>query len=235
MAEEQVDGGQPDGTTQAASAGASSQGGVQQPSLDVAELQKTFDAFGKQIETLTARVNGLQGEKDKRISGLEGKIVEYESLVERLGSKESALAQMQLQEQLASMNQALQELKGSASTLSPGTAQGGAVNAAQAFVEMGLDLKDPRVAVALNKQYPNEDAAIAAAYKLSKQIQSGPAPSEAQGAALQGKTPAPNDVEALTDEYKKNMLAARGNERELTRIREEAIKQGVPVWSIDFS
>ena len=235
MAEQQVDGGSAEGTATGANGSASGNQSDKQPSFDAAKLQQTLDALNSNVTTLQARVDGLQGKKDKQISGLEGKIAEYETLVEKLGSKEGALQQLALQDQLAQMSDTLNELKGSASTPTPGNGQGGAVNATQAFAEMELDFKDPRVQTALTKSYSNQDEAELAAFKLRKQLQSAPAPTPAQGASLQGKPPVAENVEAMTAKYKTDMLAARGKESQLTKIREQAIKDGVPVWTIDFS
>ena len=235
MAEQQMDGGSAEGTATGANGSASGNQSDKQPSFDAAKLQQTLDALNSNVTTLQARVDGLQGKKDKQISGLEGKIAEYETLVEKLGSKEGALQQLALQDQLAQMSDTLNELKGSASTPTPGNGQGGAVNATQAFAEMELDFKDPRVQTALTKSYSNQDEAELAAFKLRKQIQTSPSPSPAQGASLQGKPPVAENVEAMTAKYKTDMLAARGKESQLTKIREQAIKDGVPVWTIDFS
>ena len=237
MTENQMDGGSEEGTVTDANGDASGNQSVQQPSFDAAKLQSTFDAFGATLEELNARVNGLQSVKDKqdnKLTGLEGKIAEYEQLVEKVGSKEGALAQMKLQEQLTEMNQALQELRGSASTQPPGTGASGAVNAAKTFAEMGLDLKDPQVAVEMAKSYQSEDAVIAAGYKLSQKFAHTPAPTQAQGAALQGGSPKKEDVETLTSEYQTEMANAQGNPSLARSIKAKYKEKGVPVDSVVF-
>ena len=237
MAEQQMDGGSAEGTATGANGSASGNQSDKQPSFDAAKLQQTLDALNNGFQTLEARVNGLQSVKDKdkkELSDLKGRIAEYEQLKERLGP-EGAMEQIELRDQLAQMNQTLSQLSGSVSTPTPGNGQGGAVNATQAFAEMELDFKDPRVQTALTKSYSNQDEAELAAFKLRKQIQTSPSPSPAQGASLQGKPPVAENVEAMTAKYKTDMLAARGKESQLTKIREQAIKDGVPVWTIDFS
>jgi hypothetical protein len=42
-------------------------------------------------------------------------------------------------------------------------------------------------------------------------------------------------VDALTDEYKTKMRAARGNKSQLTAIRDEYVGKGVKTWEVDFS
>ena len=234
MAEQQVDGGSAEGTATGANGSASDNQSDKQPSFDAAKLQSSIDALIGKVDELDARTNGLQSVKDKttkEISGLKDQIAEYEKLKEKLGP-DGALDQMELRQTLADIKN---QLSGSVSTPTPGNGQGGAVNATQAFAEMELDFKDPRVQTALTKSYSNQDEAELAAFKLRKQIQTSPSPSPAQGASLQGKPPAAENVEAMTAKYKTDMLAARGKESQLTKIREQAIKDGVPVWTIDFS
>ena len=72
------------------------------------------------------------------------------------------------------------------STQPVGNGESGAVDTAKAFEMAGLDVSDPRVVVAMKKQYANEDAAIADAVRLSKAIQNSPTPTAAQSASLQG-------------------------------------------------
>lgn len=187
MTDNQMDGGSADGTATDANGGASENQSDKHPSFDAAMLQEGFDAINKNIQTLQSRVDGLQGQKDKKISGLEGKIAEYENLVERTGSKEGAIAQMNLQEQLSEMNSALQELRGSASTPTPGNGQGGAVNAANVVLEYGLDPKDPQLATIVNGKYQSSDEVELAVARYIKAQQKAPSPTPAQELAETGK------------------------------------------------
>lgn len=117
---------------------------------------------------------------------------------------------------------------------SPGTGAGGAVNAAQAFAEAGFDLKDPRVSKAMAKDYKDQDALDLATYRLRDQIQSGPGPTPAQGAAIQGKPPVAPDVAGLTQEYINEVAAARGNKSLIKGIQQKYQKLGVNVGNVDF-
>jgi hypothetical protein len=57
---------------------------------------------------------------------------------------------------------------------------------AKVFEAIGLDPKDPRVAVALTKRYENTDQVELAAYRLQRELAQSPNPTDAQAASLQG-------------------------------------------------
>ena len=199
MTDNQMDGGPADGTTTNANGGASGTQGVQQPSFDAAKLQEVLDAVG----TLSKRVDGLQSVKDKQaneLTGLKAQITEYEQLKERLGA-DGALEQLELRQTLAEIKE---KLSGAVSPQSPGTGASGAVNAAKAFVDLELDLKNPLVADALGKQYASETEAQLAAYRVRDQLRNSPSPTAAQGAAIQGGQPkAEPNRDALIEELGK--------------------------------
>ena len=237
MAENQVDGGQTEGTTQDANAGASSGTGVQQPSFDAAKLQESLDALNNGFKTLEARVNGLQGTKDKEISGLKGKIAEYEQLKERLGSSESAMEQLELRDQLAQMNAALTKLTGSVSTQTPGTGASGAGELAQVIADNQLDANDPEVTKIL-ADYKGLRAATELG-KLAASRASKPPASPAASTSMTGGSTSvvETNVEVLTAEFKQKMQATpRGQAGKAARdaLKDEYRKKGVSVFSVDF-
>ena len=137
MAENDMDGGQLDGTALNANQDASDQEGVQQPSYDAARMQATLDALNSGLQTLQKRVDGLQGKKDSEISGLKSKIAEYEKLKEKFGG-DGAIEQIELRDTIANMNQTLAELRGSVSPQAPGTGASGALEVAQAIEELQM-------------------------------------------------------------------------------------------------
>lgn len=238
MTDKQVDGGSVEGTVTDANGNASENQSVQQPSLDAVKLQERLDALVSGFSTLESRINGLQSVKDKdkkEISSLKSKIAEYEQLKERFGA-DGAVEQIELRDTLSEMKDQLSKLTGSVSTPSGGNGQGGAVDAAKVFDEMGLDRKDPLVNTVLaGLQGKDKDAIELAGYRLQRQIQSSPSPTQAQGASIQGKPAAPENVEALTEEYKQKMQAARGNRSEIQRLRSAYKEKGVDIYAQDFS
>jgi hypothetical protein len=233
MAEKQVDGGSAEGTATNANGGASENQSVQQPSFDAAKLQEVLDAVG----TLSKRVDGLQSVKDKQASeltGLKAQIAEYKELEKRLGP-DGAIEQMELKQTLNQMNQTLEQLqKGSVSTQPTGTGESGAVDAAQAIRDFGLDMNDPKVALLASKQYKNQDEVDLAIAKHIRAKKSAPSPTPAQQPADAGQ-PVKEGAEEATTEYINNVKAARGNPQKVRALREQAIKAGVKVWEIDFS
>jgi len=237
MAENQVDGGSDNGTATEANGGASETQSVQQPSFDAAKLQETLDALTSKITELEARTNGLQRQKDKKISSLKAQIAEYKELEKRLGP-EGAMEQIELKQTLAQMNQTLEQLqKGSVSTQSLGTGVSGAVDAAQVINvdELGWDKNDPQVALLAQKNFSSaaeRDAAIVNHLKAKK---SAPSPTAAQAPAETGAPPPPKDLDERTNEYIKNVRAAFGKPGEIKHLREKAIQDGVKVWEIDFT
>lgn len=232
MAENDMDGGQTDGTAQAANLGASGEDGVQQPSFDAAKLQTTLDALVGKIGELEARTNGLQSVKDKTISevsGLKAKIAEYEQLKERFGA-DGAVEQLELKQDLSEIKAQLSKL---GSTQVPSTDAGSAVSVAKAFENAGLDMKDPRVLVAMQNRYENSEKAELAAYRLKKALDSTPAPTPAQSAALQGES-RKADVDTLTQEYITKMQAARGKPTEVKALMNQYKELGVPIGEVVF-
>ena len=208
--------------------------------IDAAKLQADLESLTQSVAGLSKAVSTMQSGKDRAVKDVRQEVGElrtlfgdYEKLKERFGA-DGAMEQLELRQTLSDIQGQLSKLSGSPSTQSLDTGAGGAVNAAKTFAELGLDLKNSFVVDALGKQYASAEDAELAAYRLQRQIQQSPNPSDTQDPAIQGNASKLN-VDALTQEYKKNMLAARGKESQLTKIREQAIKDGVPVWTVDFS
>ena len=233
MAEHDMDGGSAEGTDTNANGAASGNQSDKQPSFDAAKLQSSIDALMTEVGELKARTNGLQSVKDKttnEVSGLKAKIAEYEQLKEKFGA-DGALDQMELKQTLLDIKA---QLSGSVSPEPAGSGVGGTVNAAQVFSSKGLDVNDPRVAVALNKTYSNATDAELAAYKLKESIQSSPSPTPAQSATPLGSAPVAPDASALKQSYIQEVTAARGNKSLIRGIQQKYQQQGLDPGSVDF-
>jgi hypothetical protein len=113
------------------------------------------------------------------------------------------------------------------STDAIGNSAGGAVNAAKAFQDVGLDLTDPRVAVELQKQYKDDNDALLSAYRLRDTIQKSPNPTLAQGASLQGGTTS-NNVDQLLAEM--NELQKKGDFSAIQAKAKELREAGATGW-----
>ena len=189
MAEHDMDGGSAEGTDTNANGAASGNQSDKQPSFDAAKLQSSIDALMTEVGELKARTNGLQSVKDKttnEVSGLKAKIAEYEQLKEKFGA-DGALDQMELKQTLLDIKA---QLSGSVSPQATGSSVSGTVNAAQVFIDEGLDPNDSRVALALNgKTFASNQEAQIAALRLSVAMKNSPTPTDAQSATLPGGAP----------------------------------------------
>ena len=234
MANENLESGQAEGSEGTTNSDASQGSGDKQASTFSAEqvLEQLRETIKEEVGKAT------QSTKDKRFSEIEKKLGDFQPVLERFKDlvTPEQLKQIQKDLEFEDLKQRVYGEKQTSEPVSAGNTQAPAVDAAKLFDEMGLDRKDPLVNTVLaGLQGKDKDAVELAGYRLANKIQSSPAPTPAQGASLQGKPPVSQDVEARTTQYKTDMLAARGNESQLTRIREQAIKDGVPVWTIDFS
>jgi len=235
MADEILESGQQAGSGGTTNSGVSQTADVKQTS--------TFDAetlLTQLKETIKEEVGRtVQSTKDKRFSEIEKKMGDFQPVLERVGelmkggkSFDEAQKEIEWEE----MRKAVfgKEQTQTSEPVSAGNTQAPAVNSAQAFQNVGLDLKDPRVAVALQTQYKTDDAAELAAYRLLKTIQASPTPTDAQGTALQGKPPAPQDASGLKQEYIKEVQVARGNKSLIKGIQAKYQNLGVDTGSVDF-
>ena len=126
---------------------------------------------------------------------------------------------------------------GNTSTSTPaiGNQESAAIDVAKVFGERGLDLKDPQVALEANKKYASPQEAELAAYKLRDRLAATPTHNPAQDVSIVGKQTSPQTVDALTKQYQSDMIANRGNPDALRKVKEQAIKNGVPVDSVSFT
>ena len=230
MADNQVDGGQTDGTETVANGNTSSQSGVQHPSPDVAKLQEAFDA---QIKTLEARINGLQGKKDTEISGLKRQIAEYKELEERLGP-EGALDALETRQAIKEMSEIVHSLKNPAPAQSPGTGTSGAMDAAKAIEELaarGLDVNDTGFLDLLRNGLTQDNFN---SYIVQK-TRPAPAASAAGVTVEPGKGTQKTSNSELREQYISDMKDARGNGPLLRRIKKQYADAGVEVDKIAWT
>lgn len=193
-----------------------------------------------EIAGVLKEVRGLQSRQDKAENSFTEQLARLKNLTGQGLTEEQALARISAEDadvnwrkNLESKIDGLVAIVGSA-----GTQSNNQQVVSDVFSEEGLDLKDPRVAPHLVKEYKSKDEMELAAARLRKQLAQTPSPTAAQGASLQGKPEVKQGVEELKRSYISEMRATpRGKAGEATRaaLREKFKGQGVPVHEIDLT
>lgn len=209
-------------------------------SFDASKLQSAFDALTRKLDEVDARTKSLQGDKDRAVNktksevdDLKRKIAEIEKLEKSGLDRDTALDEFSfrevvrdLKDQLGKLNPALPQPAGNSA--------GTAADAAKVLSEFQLDGNDPEVvAQVLSKVTEVEQVRAAAQLALKRANPNQPSPAAA--GTLVGKPAPPPNVEELTKDYKKDMIAARGKPSELRAIKDKYIKLGVNIHEVDFS
>jgi len=211
-----------------------------QPAGDERPSQFNADELLVQLRATIKEEVGkaTQSTKDKRFSEIEKKLGDFQPVLERVGalmkdgkSFDEAQREIEWDEMRKAVFGGQAQPSAEQST---GNTPPPAVDVAKAFAMVGLDLNDPQVSVAMKKNFQTEDEAIAAGVRLSKQLASSPAPTPAQGAAMQGGQSPQEDVASLTTEYQEKMVTAQGNPSLARSIKAEYAKKGVPVDAVVF-
>jgi hypothetical protein len=191
-------------------------------------------ALVKQIGDLEKQIRGLQKGTDKRFERQDSDIKRILEL------KEQGLSEPQIQRELL-LDQLISSQVAPPATPVGNVSQGQAPDIESAFrtvEEYGLSQNDPDFIALLRGVSKMDKAAFDVKVKdfvLGKvKPPKPPNPADVvQAPARAGATD--KSVDALTDEYKKQVRAARGNRTEIVRLRGEYQKQGVPVHEVDFS
>jgi len=205
-------------------------------------LSKLVEAIDERLKPIKGEIGGLYSRQDKDRNAFREFMDEYNKQKGKglsdndaytaaegaLGEREKAAKKDKMLEEI------YQKFVGPSSTPSPGTGQGGAVDAAKVVADYGLDPKDPNLAIVVNGHYPNQEAAELAVARYIKAQRQAPNPTQAQAPAPTGGQPQAKDVEELKTEYIQKMQAARGKPSEITRLRDEYRQKGVKSWEVSF-
>jgi hypothetical protein len=176
---------------------------------------KFTERFTTLEKNLTGQLSGLkkvQGDIDRSRNEFRERLAQLNKLTKAGLTQEEAIEQLDRQEQERSQFEALQREIADLKSLIAGTSGAGGQNTVtQVFQQYGLDVKDPRVAPALTKQYANKQEAELAALRLFHQIQSSPAPTPGQQPAMQGGTGRRDskDLSHITDSSSLYELASK--------------------------
>lgn len=174
----------------------------------VAQLYAQLESsFGNKFSTLEKNILGqleglgkVQGRIDQSQTAFQEQLARYQALTDKGLKPQEAIAEMgktdaeaewknNLQKQLSELAQIVKN---------GGSAQNSQQEAAKVFETLGLDLKDPRVALAAAKKYDTPEMAELEAYRLQRQIAQSPDPTAAQNAALNGNFTATNTEAQFT-------------------------------------
>jgi hypothetical protein len=232
MAENDLDSGQSQGTSQNTNSGGSAGNGDKQSSFDAAKLQSTLEALGRKLDEVDARSKALQGDKDrdvkstkKEVQELKRQIAEIEKLKSAGLEPDAAVEEHRgLREQLNKLNPASNQPAGNGAS--------GADERTRLIEELKLDGNDPKVMQAVRDE---ADFAKLAARLVTIKATAPPPPDPALAPPMQGSPAAPADAKQLIGDYQKEMLAVkRGDKTTLTQIKEKYRKLGVPVDTIAF-
>jgi hypothetical protein len=175
---------------------------------DVTRLLAALEGkINERFQSLENNLTGLkkvQGDIDRSRNAFQEQLARLEQYEKKGLSREEAVAAMQSDDATESRWSSLeQKLDALAERIAgAGTQANGQQAVAKVFEAVGLDVKDPRVASSLLKQYKDADAVELEAYRLQRQIQQSPNPNPAQSPSLQGgSAQAAANLDALYMQY----------------------------------
>lgn len=200
--------------------------------------------LGERMERLEKMLSSFQSGKDRAIAGTKDEIAELREqfgtvtkLMKSKGlSEEEAFDVLKAQKEDAEYKQAILEvrelLKGGKSV----PAQAGEAkidpSVAEIVKQYELDANDPDVVAKVLTLTDPKEAEFQALRLLHKRS-APPSPSAASTVTSKPSHPATSDE--LIKNYQKDMIANRGKLEQLRAIKEQAIKNGVPVDSVSFT
>lgn len=198
---------------------------------DVSQLLAGLESkFSEQFSSLSKELRGLQGRQDKSENTFRQQLAKMNQYKSQGLTDDEALAEMESdtasEARWTRLEQRLEDLAGRiAGVGAPANGQQQAV--ADVFSTIGLDLKDPRVAVAMTKQYKDADAIELAAYRLLRDTAS-PQSNTAQNASLQGSSSSVS-VDNLLASMDSAML--KGDFGAMQEIEKQLKAAGAPGWN----
>jgi hypothetical protein len=192
-----------------------------------------------QLEQMIERK--VQSTKDKRISEIEKALGGRSKILAELEEAgvpitKEVRAEMRIRELEERLTQPPTQ-PAQAVDAGPSTQKAAVTDAIATLKRHELDPNDPAFIELLRGKYANRDAFDKAVLghvvtKLAPPKPANPA-DVVQAPARAGATE--KSVDALTDEYKQKVKAARGNRSEISRLRGEYAGKGVNVHEVDFS
>ena len=201
--------------------------------------------LGERMERLEKMLSSFQSGKDRAIAGTKDELAELKvqfgevsKLMKSKGlSEDEAFDVLRTSKEDAEYRKAILEVRDLLKAGTPVSAQAGGAKvdpSVAALIEQypELDANDPDVvAKVLSLTDPKE-----AEYQALKMIRARSAsPSVSAAATPKGRPTHPAGADELIKNYQKDMIANRGKPEQIRAIKEQAIKNGVPVDSVSFT
>lgn len=210
-----------------------SSGGNGQPSAtEISELIKRLDALEHQTSS-------LQSVKDKAVDRYKKEVVEplqdsFAKFAKYLNVDPETATKAQ---RAMVMDEIVNErLNGFQTAKSPDGTVRSAVNpvdTAAILKKVGIDENSPEAIQFMRSQFDNPDQAELEAYRMKNRPQ--PSPTPETKSALKGNPPRPDSVEEKLNNYKKEVIAARGNRAAIQSIKQKYKNENVPIEQVSFS
>lgn len=206
-----------------------------------AQLPQEFLELGKRLDLVTRELKGLQSRQDKERNEVQRFMDDLKANVARGMSLEEAERAVTESRKASEKDDLLFKIAAKVGVLDPPSAQP-AGNGASATAEvnkiieeLNLDVRDADVNRLIREYGDNPVAFAMRAGSHAATLTSRPAPSPSVAPAMTGGPAHEKSVEALTSDYRKDMLAApRGNRKALLEIKEKYRSLGVPVDNVIF-
>jgi hypothetical protein len=158
----------------------------------LAVLESKLDGRFKSLEDNLTGLKKVQGEIDRSRNAFQEQLAKLSQYEKQGMTRDEAVVAMQnddaTESRWTNLEKKLDTLADQLAT--GGTQASGQQKVAEVFAKIGLDVKDPRVASSLLKQFKDADAVELEAYRLLRSIQQSPNPNPAQNASLNGNAPA---------------------------------------------
>lgn len=200
------------------------------------DLAQTIASLQKKLDAQDGEIRALKGGKDKAVDRVEKSNAEMlERFAKYLNVDAATLQDAQRQSVLDDL--IAERMRGPQPEPTPqgsGSGQGAKVELFDLLKQYGLNENDPDVANALSGA-KNSVEAENAILKVVVKRANKPIPDASASTAAQGKPAQSANLESLTAQYQKDMLANRGNRFALDKIKADAKKAGVPVDTIVFT
>lgn len=210
---------------------------------DVTDVKKLVSELKNKVDLQEKELRGLQGRQDKSDNAYQAFLVEYEKQKAKgltndeaseaaqstLTRRENAKKQELLLEQIA------QKLGlDSTSPLVQGSTKGIAADYEKVIKAHGLDSNDAEVIALMRESGDALDFSLKASQLVARK-QNAPTPNMAQEPArVSDPQPTPDGL-ALIGEYKRKVLANRGNRSAIEAVKAEYAQKGVPVDNVDVT
>lgn len=202
------------------------------------DQSQVLQKLQKDLELTRRELQGLQGRQDKETNEVQKAMGELKKRLDSGMSFDEAQKSIAADNEVAAEKAMIRRIAQKLDVLdeSPSNTTGNsapvASDKASALQQYNLDANDPDVAEAIRGKDGSElklavlEVALKRATKPVADVSASP--------TIQRRPTPPAGVDALTADYQKEMIAARGNKTAIVATRDKYKKLGVPVESVVF-